>query len=198
MQERELLSVLRLVALALDKHPTIFAGGQRGAVARLFARLFPMFTEATRSRSSPCQITTCLASENLIASASTDGNLAQLPSFANMPFGDPRILSTDQQQQGAVGTCPQTGDVLPLLLLMYTAVCRAARALVTDVVGKIVNLVESTDDELYGQLQQGATELLLGMLSCSCVPCALCIANAPLLGLQKAFNRRGNLCPRQC
>jgi len=50
MQERDLLSVLRLVALALDKYPTIFAGGQRAAVARLFGRLLPICTEANRSR----------------------------------------------------------------------------------------------------------------------------------------------------
>ncbi len=58
MQERDLLSVLRLVALALDKHPTIFAGGQRGAVARLFARLLPICTEATRSRYQLCLLST--------------------------------------------------------------------------------------------------------------------------------------------
>ena len=51
-----MLSVLRLVALALDKYPTIFAGGQRGAVARLFGRLLPICTEANRSRCACAQV----------------------------------------------------------------------------------------------------------------------------------------------
>lgn len=52
MQERELLSVLRLVALALDKHPNIFCGGQRAAVAALFQRLLPILCQQLRSRCS--------------------------------------------------------------------------------------------------------------------------------------------------
>ncbi len=44
-----MLSVLRLVALALDKHPNIFFGGQRGAVAALFLRLLPILVQSQRS-----------------------------------------------------------------------------------------------------------------------------------------------------
>ena len=50
MQERELLSVLRLVALALDKHPNIFCGGQGVAVAALLQRLLPINSQQLRSR----------------------------------------------------------------------------------------------------------------------------------------------------
>ena len=50
MQERELQSVLRLLALALDKHPNIFCGGQRRpAVAALLQRLLPILCQRRRS-----------------------------------------------------------------------------------------------------------------------------------------------------
>ena len=52
MKEHELLSVLKLVALALDKHPNIFCGGQRAAVAALFQRLLPILNQRLRNRCS--------------------------------------------------------------------------------------------------------------------------------------------------
>ena len=122
MQERDLLSVLRLVALALDKHPTIFAGGQRGAVARLFARLLPLCTEPTRSRSWPC----CAAllvriTSALLCSAQLVKHSARLlMSVGDFQCGAYRI-------RPASATCSgqkRAGYTLPLQLLVSLAVCQ--------------------------------------------------------------------------
>jgi len=60
--------------------------------------------------------------------------------------------------------------------------CRTARALVTDVVVKIVSLVAAADQDLYTQLRLGALHLLLG---------------APLVvqSLGHSFQRRRSCCP---
>ena len=154
MQERDLLSVLRLVALALDKYPTIFAGGQRGAVGRLFGRLLPICTEAHRSRCGLTQVLPSLMGFDCRRAGTSPTWLIML---------DNTQIVCPQMSSQTWPPCRTRMSCFKLSRHVMFA-CRTARALVTDVVVKIVSLVAAADHELYAQLRLGALDLLLGAL----------------------------------